>query len=103
MYSPAQVVILEDDSFPKEEFVPVSGLLSTKWERINQYLSILNTTSCVCTLCLCVHARVSTHMHYVHACVHACVCVHALVCVCIEMVSPVVLNLVSEILMSLIL
>lgn len=53
-YSPAQLVTLEDDSFPKEEFVPVSGLLSTKWERINQYLIICTyCSSCVCVVCVC--------------------------------------------------
>ncbi|XP_064391244.1 translocon-associated protein subunit beta-like [Halichondria panicea] len=34
--SPAQTVTLEDDSFPKDEFVPVSGMLTAKWERVNQ-------------------------------------------------------------------
>lgn len=29
--------MLEDESFPPEEFVSTEGLLSVKWDRVNSY------------------------------------------------------------------
>lgn len=47
-YSPAQSVVLNDESFLPEEFSVEQGLLAASWERIPQYPPLLQLHLAVC-------------------------------------------------------
>lgn len=50
--SPALSVKLEDNSFTKDEFTVVNGLLTAKWDKINQYPCVGECTESY-SMCMC--------------------------------------------------